>query len=286
MQNVKYHLINIAAVVLFSCSAASAITQSVRYVMAPAYTPVKKQVLPGKKNEIRQSKDDLVSSILGSGMFKTSGMPDVSTAAGNTASAAPDLTLLGTVTGPSSISRAVIGKSGEKDPKIYALYNVSKDIGNDVYGNKLIRIGADRVWLESNGQEFVLELFAKPKRPPDPGKGAATDDASKVTKSMSRAEIKQTVLNDLDNAMKGLVAGPYRKNGKLEGYVLKTISPENILYRFGLRNGDIIKRVNGKELNSTEKLYTMWQTMQNEPKITADVERSGRTMTFDLNITE
>ncbi|MDR3237021.1 MAG: hypothetical protein LBT84_00795 [Spirochaetia bacterium] len=285
MQNIKYHLINIAAVLLFSCSAASAITQSVRYVMAPAYTPVKKQAPAGKKNEARQSKDDLVSAILGSGMFKTSGVADVSAESGNSVSAAPDLTLLGTVTGPSSISRAVIGKSGEKDPKIYALYNVSKDIGSDVYGNKLVRIGTDRVWLESNNQEFILELFAKPKSPPDPGKSAQAD-ASKVAKSMSRAEIKQTVLNDLDNAMKGLVAGPYRKNGKLDGYILKTISPENILYKFGLRNGDIIKRVNGKELNSTEKLYTMWQTMQNEPKITADVERGGRAMTFDLNITE
>jgi general secretion pathway protein C len=103
---------------------------------------------------------------------------------------------------------------------------------------------------------------------------------------MSRAEIKQKAMNDLDNAMKGLVAGPYRRNGKLDGYILKTVNQENILYQLGLRSGDVVKRVNGKEVNSTERLYAMWQTLQNESKITADIERGGRMMTFDLNITD
>jgi type II secretion system protein C len=83
-------------------------------------------------------------------------------------------------------------------------------------------------------------------------------------------------MNNLDNAMKGIVAGPYRKNGQIEGYQLKKVRPYNILYKFGIRSGDVIKRVNGKELNSTEKLYSMWQTMQNESQISVDVERNGR----------
>ena len=133
----------------------------------------------------------------------------------------------------------------------------------------------------------MLKLF-EPAQPNKPQtiKPAATAAGGSVKQTISRAEIKQTAMNNLDNAMRGLVAGPYRKNGKLVGYHLKRVNNENILYRLGLRSGDIVMRINGKELNSTEKLYTMWKQMQNESRITADVERGGKMMTFDLNITE
>jgi hypothetical protein len=50
------------------------------------------------------------------------------------------LTLMGTITGPWSIARALIKKNGEKDPAIFALYKVNSEISNDVYGYKLVRI--------------------------------------------------------------------------------------------------------------------------------------------------
>ena len=283
MQNIKYHLINVAAVILFSWSAAWAINQSVQYALSSSYNvQAPKQSRPDKKTAPKISKDDLISPILASGVFKTTNETSSSPEGIQNASLS-NLTLLGTITGPTSISRALIKNDGEKNPRIFALYKVNNDIDNDVYGYKLVSIDTNKVWLESNGQRNVLELFVKNA---PPSQNNPQEQSARVTKSMSRAEIKQTAMNDLDNAMKGLVAGPYRKNGKLDGYILKTVNQENILYQLGLRNGDIIKRVNGKELNSTEKLYTMWQTMQNEPKITADVERGGRMMSFDLNITE
>ncbi|MCL1911247.1 MAG: hypothetical protein FWG13_03480 [Leptospirales bacterium] len=286
MQNIRYHLINIAAVTLFSWSAAGAINQSVQYALSPSYNaPVQKQARTGQKTAPEISQDDLISPILASGIFKIANESSLPSAPGSARDASlPNLTLLGTITGPAAISRALIRKDGEKDPKIYALHKINNDISNDVYGYKLVAIDTNKVWLENNGQRSVLELFVKNK--PSPQSNPQEQQQTRVTKTMSRAEIKQNTMNDIDNAMKGIVGGPYRKNGKLDGYVLKTVSQENILYQLGLRNGDIVKRVNGKELNSMEKLIAMWPTMQNETKITADVERGGRMMTFDLNITE
>ena len=283
MQNFKYHFINIIAVTLFSWSAAWAINQSVQYALTPSYDAApQNQPRQNKKAAPGISQDDLVSSILMSGIFKTAGesppmpgnAPDVSL---------PNLTLLGTITGPASISRALIKKDDEKNPKTFALYKVNNEIDNNVYGYKLVAIDINKVWLENNGQRSVLELFAKPK---PPVQNNPQGQPSRVTMNMSRAEIKQKAMNNIDDAMKGLVAGPYRRNGKLDGYILRTVSRENILYQLGLRSGDIVKRVNGKEVDGMEKLLSMWQTMLNEPKVTADVERGGRMMAFDLNITE
>ena len=106
----------------------------------------------------------------------------------------------------------------------------------------------------------------------------------RYNKTLSRAEIKQKVFNNMDNALRGLRAGPYRVNGQVQGYRLIRVRPYNILYKFGARSGDIVKRVNGRAINSTKKLYSMWEALKTESRITVDIERGGRIVTFDFNI--
>jgi len=93
-------------------------------------------------------------------------------------------------------------------------------------------------------------------------------------------------MNDIDNAMQGIQAGPHRVNGQIEGFKLIRIRPYNILYEYGIRSGDIIKRINGKKVDSTEKLFNMWQGIKNESKMVIDVERNGQIITFEMNITD
>ena len=289
MLETKYHLLNIAAVILFAGAASATINKSIQYVLTPDYSPTtQKQTNLTKNTERKLSQDELISTITESGIFKVSGVVNDSSPAAGTGSSesVSNLTLLGTVTGPAIIARAVIQRSGDKDPKVFALYKISAQIDNNVYGYKLTNINTDRVTLQANGEKIVLELFAKNKPVAGANPNANQGGSNRVSTTMSRAEIKQSVMNNLDEAMKGLVAGPYRKNGQLEGYLLRRVNQDNILYKFGIRSGDIVKRVNGKALNSVETLMPMWQNLQNESKITADVERGGRMMTFDLNITE
>jgi len=90
----------------------------------------------------------------------------------------------------------------------------------------------------------------------------------------------------MDNALRGLQAGPHRVGGQIVGYRLINVRPYNILYRLGARSGDIIKRVNGQMLDSTQKLYTMWESMKNDSKISIDLDGKARTYANDFNITE
>jgi len=288
MQNLKYHMMNIASVIIFSYITASTINHVIKYNMTPSYTPViKKELKTARKKAVKSLED--YNPIIESGFFKISDSSGLSTVESSAPSAGSldSLTLLGTITGPSSIARALVRKAGEKEPQIFALYKINSEINNDVYGYKLIKIGTDRVHLDLNGQRSVLELYGKKETPQQHQSTAQPDTSGNlVKKNISRAEIKQKVMNDLDNAMKGLLAGPYRENGAIVGYQLKKVRPYNILYKLGARSGDIVKRVNGKTIDSTDKLYKMWQSLQNENKITVDIERGGRLVTFDLNITE
>jgi general secretion pathway protein C len=58
------------------------------------------------------------------------------------------------------------------------------------------------------------------------------------------------------------------------------------MFKLGARSGDIVRRVNGQILDSTQKLMSMWESIKNDPKITVDLERNGQNIRYDFNITD
>jgi len=286
MQNLKYHSLNIISIVFFAFMLASTVNQVIKYNISPAYT----KSLAGSRKisavNVRKNFDDY-KVITDSGFFKVASASDL---AGDTAAAASgisELTLLGTISGPTSIARAMILKTGEKSPGVFALYKVNNEVSNDVYGNKLVVIGDAKVYLEAGGQKVALELYAKKTvSPVNPNAQGQDGGIQQFTQTLSRAEVRQKVFNNMDNALQGLQAGPERVNGQIVGYRLITVRPQNILFRLGARSGDIVKRVNGQALDSTQKLMSMWETIKNDPKITVDIERQGKNIKYDFNITD
>jgi general secretion pathway protein C len=287
MQNLKYHSLNIISIMIFSFMLASTINQVIKYNISPAYT----MSLTGSRKissvNVRKNFDDY-KIITESGFFKVASASDL---AGDTTGVAgtgiSELTLLGTISGPTSIARAMILKTGEKSPGVFALYKVNNEVTNDVYGNKLVWISDSKVYLEAGGQKVALELYAKKiVSPVNPNATGQDQSGQQFTQTLSRAEVRQKVFNNMDNALQGLQAGPERVNGQIVGYRLITVRPQNILFRLGARSGDIVKRVNGQVLDSTQKLMSMWETIKNDPKITVDIERQGKNIKYDFNITD
>jgi general secretion pathway protein C len=299
MQNIKYHFINIATMLIFSFALASTINLVVEYKLSPNITSaVKKQPdLKPTESIITKRPFEFYSSILDSGFFFVTNVVVADNAPSNEPPPVEvidiaQLSLLGTITGPAAIARAMIRKQGEKTPDIFALRKIDDDISYDVHGYKLVWIGDTKVTLEANGEKQILDMYPEktPETPPasgilPPKTTTAVASGPPIKTTISRAEIKQKVMNNLDEAMKGLVAGPYRKNNVIEGFLLNRIPTANILYTLGARNGDIVKRINGKTMDSTEKLLQMWQGLTNENKVTIDLERSGKLVTYEINIT-
>lgn len=284
MQNLKYHALNLLSVVIFSYMLATTINQVVKFFISPSYNKTTRAPARRTDNAAQnKSQDMLVKPILESGIFVIAGNePDQGPAKSNI----DELTLLGTITGPTNISRAMIMKTGEKNPGVFALYKVSNEVSSDVYGYKLVGIGDVKVFLEVGGQRMTLELYAK--KTVGPVNQGPTDSAGQpgLSQNLSRSEMKQKVFNNLDNALRGLQAGPHRINGQIVGYRLINVRPYNILYKMGARSGDIIKRINGQVLDSTQKLMGMWESMKNDARISVDLEREGKNLQFTFNITE
>jgi general secretion pathway protein C len=289
LENLKYHALNALSVALFSFITALTINQFIKFAITPEYNSRIKQV---RTTETQKEKKDFAfyNSVIESGFFRIADQSADGEGGEGQAqqSALDELTLMGTITGPASIARALIMKRGERYPQIFALYKVNSEITNDVYGYTLVSIRDTKVNITSGESKYTLDMYAKKEVGGQANSQGPAEPGESLKKTISRSEIEQNVLNNMDNALKGLRAGPYRDSatGEITGFRLIKVRPYNILYKLGARDGDIIKRINGKKIDSTEKLYKMWDALKTDSRINADIERGGKILTFEYNISE
>ncbi|MFH0976658.1 MAG: hypothetical protein V1874_12820 [Spirochaetota bacterium] len=282
MQNIRYHIINTAAVIVFSFTTAFTANQFIKHSITPSYSIIAEKEKITASKTVKKSFEEY-KTILDSSFFKLASESDKSKESGDSVSAASNLSdflLLGTISGPAVIARALIKKTQEKEAQIFKLWS-------DVYGFKLVRIDNLKIYLKRGESVEILEMYPKSEKSQPPTSPQGTDKTnSKNTQTISRSEIQQNVFNNIDNALQGLRAGPHRVNNVIDGYTLFRVSPNNILYKLGARSGDIAKRINGHPIDSTEKLLGLWQSIQNEPKISVDIERGGKLQTFEFKVTD
>lgn len=280
MQNIKYHLLNITSVMIFSFVLASTMTQVYKYSAEPTFTPSRSRSKLYSGQQRTLTFIDYKTSIVDSGFFKvaqTHDGPEVGVSGPD--ANITDFQLLGTISGPVNIARALIKKKTENDSKVYKLRdNINSYI--------LIRILSSKVHLRMGRDILVLDMFADTGKSDAPPSKTSSSANGVVKKSLSRSYLQQKVLKKVDNALRGLRAGPYREDGQIKGYKLFQLRPYNILYKLGARRGDIIKRVNGHPIDSTEKLYKLWGAIQGESRIVIDLERNRNVMTYEFDITD
>jgi len=286
MQNIKYHIVNLAAVLIFSYTSAYSINAIVRHVISPVSNFEIKAPRSNRYATQRTSFNDY-KVIFDKGFFPIADQTGRDGNLSSPPSSIENLTLIGTITGPPSIARAMIKKRGEKQPGIFATYKSKySDTTNEVYGYKLVRIYETKVYLTINGEKRILELFNRDKGKNAKGNFSGSKTGNYVKKNLSRSYVQQKVLNNINNATRGLLAGPYRRKGRVVGFQLKKVRPYNILYKIGLRSGDVIFRINGKTTDNPSKMLMMWNALKTENRIRVNLERRGKPMTYDLNITQ
>lgn len=77
---------------------------------------------------------------------------------------------------------------------------------------------------------------------------------------------------------------PYIVDGKSEGYTIKYIDKGSLYEQLGLKNHDIIQKVNGKAIDSMEKAILLFNTLKNEREITINIMRNNQPMSLNYHI--
>ncbi|NUN14895.1 MAG: hypothetical protein HUU55_14800 [Myxococcales bacterium] len=103
------------------------------------------------------------------------------------------------------------------------------------------------------------------------------------TYEISRAMLDEN-LQDLSQLGMQARIVPNYKNGKYEGFKLVGVRPNSLYRAIGIRSGDIIKRINGQEINSPNKAIELFEQFKNSNNIAMDVERRGQQQSFQYTI--
>jgi general secretion pathway protein C len=203
--------------------------------------------------------------------------------------------LLGTMVAvPNELSLATIEDQVTRDGSTWM-------VGDMIQGARILEIQRERVIILANGRREFIDGTAgagapvaaipapqKPtasarKAPKGPELGSSIRATGENTYEVPRAEIDKTLSNLNSLAMKARIV-PAFKDGKATGFKLFSIRPNSLYSKIGVQNGDVIKRINGYDLNSPEKALEVYTKLKEATRIDLELERRGKTVRKTYNI--
>ncbi len=189
------------------------------------------------------------------------------------------LKLWGTVTGNTQQSYAVIEDTPKREQNLYR-------VGDGIQDATVKAIFRNKVVLAVNGRDEVLameEVEAGPVSraiPPMPGQRYPMASPPRGTQrvSLRRSMIDQAV-GDVSKLMTEIKIQPNEA-----GLALSSIKPNSIFRRMGLRNGDVLKSVDGQQIRSVDDALKLYESLKSADSVTVELERRGGTRTINYNI--
>ena len=287
MQKILY--LNILLTVLICAILAKTASDLVSYRLSHTFPVKEKQTGPAP---IQSAVDDLgsFSPILENGLFgkatqgKLSPIAAAASAQGPAASPA-DLVLLGTATGSFRETFALIRKSstneemvfrlGEKVFQLGQLVAVKKEYAEILSGGNRIKIQTPVAAMGDAGKDIT-------PTPATPGV-----IAPQITTPGSYVIEQRTLNAALDNigqAMTDARLLPSVKDGKVEGFKASEVRPAGIFGMVGIKNGDVLMRINDFNIDSPEKAIQSLASLKGQTRIKLDLLRDGQPTTFTYEI--
>jgi general secretion pathway protein C len=184
------------------------------------------------------------------------------------------LKLVGTVvSGSPAEELAIIEDLGTHKQELYHQGDRVKQalIKRILRENVIINTGAQDEMLtmkpeESPEQAPTSVPFPRPSTP-----AAATSGPVR----MERQEIESSFA-DLNQLMQQVRIRPYMEENKPAGFLLTDIRAGSIFAKMGLRDGDVIQRVNDRTITSTEQAMELYQGLMQGGEIALEIKRGRR----------
>lgn len=196
-----------------------------------------------------------------------------------------DLVLLGTAIGSFRETFALIQKLSSKEERVFRLGDSVFDIG------PLVAVKKEMVEILSGGRRIKImtptavaaEATSQPPQTPpgEPGGLASQVGAGSYV-------IDQRALNaSLDNIGKAMTDArllPSMKDGKVEGFKASEVKPQGLFGMVGIKNGDVLLRINDFPIDSPEKAIQSLASLKGQSRIKLDLIRDGQPATFTYDI--
>lgn len=100
---------------------------------------------------------------------------------------------------------------------------------------------------------------------------------------IDRAEVDDTFEN-LSQVFTQVRAVPHFEGGKATGFRLFQIRQGSLFEKIGLKNGDVIQKINGQELSDPSRALSMLQELRGESELTVELVRNRQPQTLSYQV--
>lgn len=177
-----------------------------------------------------------------------------------------NLTLIGTIYSSGESSVAILEDKKGREQEVFK-------IGESVFEQGTLQsITSHSVDIERNGKIETLTI--------DDAAVEGDGDGSGVSASADAEEIKVDA-TELDAALENLPllltqarAVPYFKQGKSVGLRLFAIKTGSLYEKIGLKNGDILKTINGKSLGDFSQAMKLFEQLKEQRSLNLSLQRN------------
>ncbi len=195
-----------------------------------------------------------------------------------------DLILLGTAVGSFRETFALVQRASSKEERVFRLGDTVFDLG------PLVAVKKESASIKAGGQIVTITtpnsgggaVPVSPAGQPGPGGSLAAQVGTGSYVVDQRA--LNAALDNIGQAMTDARLLPSSKEGKVEGFRVSEVKPQGIFGTVGIRNGDVLLRINDFPIDSPEKAIQSFASLKGQSRIKLDLIRDGQPTTFTYDI--
>jgi general secretion pathway protein C len=118
---------------------------------------------------------------------------------------------------------------------------------------------------------------SQPARPPAPPPAASGPT------TLAREEVESS-LSDLNQLMQQVRIRPYLEANKPAGFLLSDIKSGSIFAKMGLRNGDVVQKINDQTISSPEQAIELYQGLMEGGGIALEIKRGQKSEKINYEV--
>ena len=194
-----------------------------------------------------------------------------------------NLELIGTICGNTVVSRAIIRNTKSKKLGMYKT-------GQNIDGARIESIEENAVILLHNGQRKMLTLSrvggnnnntrllsSSVINKTDRGANPVLPTVESFEENPTKIVLIETILNKA-------AIEPYLVDGQVEGLRITDLDEIPMAKAFGLKEGDVICRVNGHRLINKQQAFQVFKKARSEAAMDLELLSDGRTREMSFNL--
>ena len=198
-----------------------------------------------------------------------------------------NLILIGTVTGPESVSYAIF--EDKSQPNVQDIFGYKENVFN--YG-VLTKITMTSVEIMQGPETYTLTFPSEDTATVTEKQSAVSPEPPQTSFARKVGEQEyildgRRVQKSLENPEQILTDArllPNFVDGRQAGFKISEVIPEGIYDSLGIKNGDILLRVNGLEISNPEVAIQAMSALKGMNRVNLDIIRNSKNMSMSYQI--